>query len=223
LTNGESYRIIKSNDRFIYKLNPMPKVTEAHSAARRQQIIDAAYRCFARKGFHQTSMRDIYEEAKLSPGAVYHYFPGKDAIIQASFEFDYQRTQALLEAASASDEPLNALAELIAFLFHGIEGAAELDAGRVNVQGWGEALVNPSLRENRQRLVEHYLSALAQIVRQAQALGQLDPLLDPHALGRILLSLYYGLELQKALDPAVEVAPYAAAVSALLRSTSPRT
>jgi len=38
----------------------MPKVSEAHSAARRQQIIDAAYRCFARKGFHQASMRDIY-------------------------------------------------------------------------------------------------------------------------------------------------------------------
>ncbi len=60
----------------------MPKVTEVHSAAR-HQIIDAAYRCFARKGFHQATMRDIYAEANLSPGAVYHYFDSKDAIIQA--------------------------------------------------------------------------------------------------------------------------------------------
>jgi AcrR family transcriptional regulator len=198
----------------------MPKVTEAHSAARRQQIIDAAYRCFARKGFHQATMRDIYEEAKLSPGAIYHYFPSKDAIIQASFEFDYQRSLALFEAATASDDPLGALTDLIAFLFRGLEGAAELGAGRVNVQGWGEALVNPPLRETLQRVMTHYLGALTQIARQAQARGQLDPSLDPHAFGRILLSLYYGLELQKALDPAMEVAAYAAAVTALLRPTA---
>jgi AcrR family transcriptional regulator len=200
----------------------MPKVTEAHSAARRQQIIDAAYRCFARKGFHQATMRDIYEEAKLSPGAVYHYFPSKDAIIQASFEFDYQRSLALFEAATASDDPLNALTELIAFFFRGLEGAAELGADRVNVQGWGEALINPPLRESLQRVMTQYLAALSQIVRQAQAIEQIDPSLDPQALGRILLSLYYGLELQKALDPQIAIAPYAAAIAALLRSASPR-
>ena len=80
----------------------MPKVTEAYSAARRQQIIDAAYRCFARKGFHQATMRDIYAEANLSAGAVYHYFDSKAAIIQASFEFDYERSLALFDAAKVS-------------------------------------------------------------------------------------------------------------------------
>jgi AcrR family transcriptional regulator len=199
----------------------MPKVTEAHSAARRQQIIDAAYRCFARKGFHQASMRDIYEEARLSPGAVYHYFPSKDAIIQASFEFDEQRSLDLFAAATASDDPLKALRELIAFFFRGLDSAAELGAGRVNVQGWGEALVNPPLRETLQRVMEQYLAALADITRRAQARGQLDPSLDPQALSRILLSLYYGLELQKALNSDVDIPAYAAAVAALLRAATP--
>jgi AcrR family transcriptional regulator len=167
-------------------------------------------------------MRDIYEEARLSPGAVYHYFPSKDAIIQASFEFDYERSLTLFEAATASDDPLNALTELIGFFFRGLEGAAELGAGRVNVQGWGEALVNPPLRETLQRVMTQYLEALTQIVRRAQALGQLDPSFDPHALSRILLSLYYGLELQKALDPTIEVAAYSAAVAALLRAAMRR-
>jgi AcrR family transcriptional regulator len=200
----------------------MPKVTEAHSAARRQQIIDAAYRCFARKGFHQATMRDIYDEAGLSPGAVYHYFPSKDAIIQASFEFDYQRSLALFEAATASEHPLDALIELIGFFFRGLESAAELGAGRVNVQGWGEALVNPPLRATLQRVREQYLTTLAEIVRRAQAHEQLDPSLDPHAFGRILLSLYYGLELQKASDPGVDIAAYGATVVALLRAATPR-
>ena len=198
----------------------MPKVTEAHSAARRQQIIDAAYRCFARKGFHQATMRDIYAEANLSPGAVYHYFDSKDAIIQASFAFDYQRSLALFESAIAHDHPLQALYELIDFFFRGLESAAELDAPRVNVQGWGEALVNPPLLETMRQGIDFYLDALAQIVRKAQAAGQLDQTLDPQAVGRMLLSLYYGLELQKALNNEVAIEPYAKAIKTLLFSAT---
>jgi len=37
----------------------VPKVSDAHLAARRRQILDAAARCFARDGFHRTSMQDI--------------------------------------------------------------------------------------------------------------------------------------------------------------------
>jgi AcrR family transcriptional regulator len=198
----------------------MPKVTEAHSAARRQQIIDAAYRCFARKGFHQATMRDIYAEANLSPGAVYHYFDSKDAIIQASFEFDYQRSLGLLDAAIASDDPLKALHELLDFFFRGLESAATLGATRGNVQSWGEALVNPALLSSIRRVLDHYLDALSQIIRMAQELGQIDKSLDPRSVGRMLLSLYYGLELQKALDPEVEVDTYAAAIKTLLLSAS---
>jgi AcrR family transcriptional regulator len=201
----------------------MPKVTEAHSAARRQQIIDAAYRCFARKGFHQATLRDIYAEANLSPGAVYHYFDSKDAIIQASFEFDFQRSRALFDAAIASDDPLKALHELLDFFFRGLESAAALGAPRVNVQGWGEALVNPVLLETIRRVLDDSLEALSEIIRRAQELGQIDTSLDPRSVGRMLLSLYYGLELQKALDSEVEIDTYVAAIKTLLLSASQRT
>lgn len=194
----------------------MPKVTEAHSAARRQQIIDAAYRCFARKGFHQATMRDIYAEAKLSPGAVYHYFDSKDAIIQASFEFDYERSLALFDAALQRDDSLQALHDLLDFFFRGLESATALGAPRVNVQGWGEALVNPPLLATIHRVFERNLDTLAQLTRKAQAAGQLDPALDPQAVGRMLLSLYYGLELQKALDSTLAVEPYVRAIKTLL-------
>lgn len=199
----------------------MPKVSEEHSAARRRQIIDAAYQCFARKGFHQTSMRDIYQEAGLSPGAVYHYFASKDAIIQASYEFDYERSRELFAAAAASADPLAALTGLLDFFLQGLKSAAELGAGRVNVQGWAEALVNPALGEPLQRFLAYYQAAVSQLVRQAQAAGQLDPALDPEAVGQVVLSLYYGLELQKALNPALAVDPYAAAARALLRPARP--
>lgn len=200
----------------------MPKVSEQHTLARRQQIIDAAYRCFARKGFHQTTMRDIYQEAALSPGAVYHYFGGKHEIIAASFDFDYQRSIDLFTAAAASDDPLQSLTDLISFMFAGLREAAALGAGRVNVQGWGEALINPSLREVVRQSLEVYRTATADIVRRAQAAGQIDQAVDPAALSNALLSLYYGLELQLALDPQLDVEQYAQAVRALLHSVSQR-
>ena len=200
----------------------MPKVSEAHSLARRQQIIDAAYRCFARKGFHQTTMRDIYEEAELSPGAVYHYFAGKHEIIAASFDFDYRRSIGLFEAAAESDDPLGALSDLLDFMFAGLKGAAALGAGRVNVQGWGEALVNPPLLDSMRCMLGVYRDCTARIVRRAQAAGQIAPALDPSALANALISLYYGLELQLALDPETDVGGYAAAVRGLLNAAAAR-
>lgn len=194
----------------------MPRVTEAHKVARRQQIIDAAYRCFARKGLNQTTMRDIYDEAELSAGAVYHYFDSKDAIIEASFEFDYERSQALFESAIVRDDPVKAVHELLDFFFQGLESAAMLGAPQVNAQSWGEALVKPPLLNTIQRLLNSYLEALTKIISKAQAIGEIDQSLDPSAVGRMLLSLYYGLELQKALDNKVEIEPYVRAVKVLL-------
>jgi len=61
----------------------MPRVSEDHLTARREQILAAARRCFLRKGVHNTSMQDLIGEAGMSVGAVYRYFRSKDEIINA--------------------------------------------------------------------------------------------------------------------------------------------
>lgn len=48
---------------------------------RRDEILAAAQRLFARMGFHQTSMQQICAAAGMSPGNLYRYFPSKEAII----------------------------------------------------------------------------------------------------------------------------------------------
>lgn len=60
-------------------MSPRPDV----SAERKNQILEAALRVFARRGFYKARMDDIAEEAHLSKGALYWYFRGKDAILQA--------------------------------------------------------------------------------------------------------------------------------------------
>lgn len=198
----------------------MPKISDLDKQNRRQQIIDAAYRCFARKGFHQTSMRDIFEEAQLSAGAVYHYFRSKEEIIAGSFQFDYERSLDLFSAAVASNDPMQALEELVAFFLNGLKGAANVGASRVNVQGWGEALVNPKIEKTVLEVMDSYRNALSRLIARGQEVGQLDPALDPVAVSQLLMSIYYGLELQLALNPQLEVDKYNAAVKSLLRSIS---
>ena len=44
----------------------MPKISEEKRQARRLQILDAASRCFARDGFHATSMADIEQDMRNS-------------------------------------------------------------------------------------------------------------------------------------------------------------
>ena len=49
---------------------------------RREEIIEAAKRCFTSRGFHATSMVDIAREFGMSTGHIYNYFPSKLAIIE---------------------------------------------------------------------------------------------------------------------------------------------
>jgi AcrR family transcriptional regulator len=64
----------------------VPKIAEEARAARRDQIIAAAAECFARSGYHVTTMADIAEAAGVSKGTPYLYFPGKEALFIALYE-----------------------------------------------------------------------------------------------------------------------------------------
>ena len=197
----------------------MPKVTEEYIDTRRQQIIDAAYRCFARKGFHQTTMREIYAEAGLSAGAIYHYFQSKEEIIEASFIFDYQRGLPIFQQAAEEPDALTAIARLLSFFYAGLESAAAIGADRVNVQGWAEALVNPKLQIPLHESLQAFLEQLNKVVQRGQAAGVIDPALDPIAVGEVILSSYFGLYLQKAFNPNLDVSKYKQAALSLFEGS----
>ena len=59
-----------------------PKVVED----RREQIIDAAMRVFAQKGFVRATNKDVAHEAGITAGLIYHYFENKEALLMAVIE-----------------------------------------------------------------------------------------------------------------------------------------
>lgn len=64
----------------------MPKIAEQARAARRHQIIAAALACFARAGYHATTMADVAAQAGVSKGTPYLYFQSKEALFIALHE-----------------------------------------------------------------------------------------------------------------------------------------
>lgn len=65
-------------------MTPKPDpIQEQLIAARRTQILDAATRVFALKGFHRATVKEIAREAGLADGTIYLYFENKNALMLA--------------------------------------------------------------------------------------------------------------------------------------------
>ena len=135
----------------------MPKVTEAHRAARRDEIVGAALRCFAAKGYQRTSMADVIEESGLSAGAIYGYFAGKQELFAAVAGRVLEARRGELDAQRAHGEPL-APGQVMATL---IDGMRREPFGHVIVQLWAEAAVDPEMRG----LVQTVLARVRETVR----------------------------------------------------------
>src|SRR6266545_1576785 len=133
----------------------MPRVSEAHLAARRQQILDAARRCFLRNGFHSTSMQDVIAEAGLSVGAVYRYFRSKTEIIAAIAEGYAIEVKHVL-----GDLPVDrghGLSEVMQRAVEVIDANVGPDGMmRLAVQVWAEAMRDPAVAATLFSLVLGY-------------------------------------------------------------------
>lgn len=210
------------NVRFIFWVATMPKVTDAHRQARRQQILRAAFICFGRKGVHGTSMQDICEEADLSPGAVYNYFDGKADIIRAIAEESRGSLDTLFDSVdgeqSAPQQLVDVMERLGAFVDQ--PGDAEAGGHRVRVRLWGEALSASEVHELLRENLADFRERVAEIVREGQDEGTFRQDVNPEELARALLAFHQGMVLQKAIAPATSVEPVFEAVSTLLCEAS---
>ncbi len=193
----------------------VPKVTEAHMEARRQQVLEAAAACFARNGFHQTSIDDICREAGLSAGAVYRYFRGKEEIIRAISEAGHQRNLALIQAAQqtgSTEEIMGRLADAFFPLAGDPSAQTELC---MNVHFWSEAMRDPQIRALFLERMASVRAAFTAMTTRAQQRGEIDPALDPESIARVMMAMYSGLILRAALGTGPDVPRYIAAAKAM--------
>lgn len=73
--------------------------------ARREQILDAAVRCFSKKGYHETTMDDVVRDASLSKGTLYWHFKSKGDLFRALAELWFAEIIEVLDRARSSEGP----------------------------------------------------------------------------------------------------------------------
>ena len=192
----------------------MPKVTEAHLEARRHQIMDAAAACFCRNGFHHSTMHDICQQAQLSPGAVYRYFSGKEEIIESMLRERQRSSAAIIEAARGLGSTIEVFDELADVFFSHLE---DPQSCALSVELQAEALRSPRIRDALLCELRNVTGPFADLVRSAQAAGEINPSLDPEAIAQVMVSFFDGLILQKATDGSIDVWKYVAVMKAMMQ------
>jgi TetR/AcrR family transcriptional regulator, fatty acid metabolism regulator protein len=100
---------------------------QAAAADKRQAILDAAVRVFARQGYYATRVADIADEAGVAYGLVYHYFRSKEAVMTELFT---QRWSLLLsageEVSAGSAPPRQKLSAIAGFIIDSYRHDPEL-------------------------------------------------------------------------------------------------
>jgi AcrR family transcriptional regulator len=191
-------------------------VSEIHLSQRRQQILDAALRCFAANGFHSTSMRDVIHQSGLSAGAVYNYFPGKEELIAAAVS---PMLDALVTIADETLQPTRSPARGIAELLQRVAPIAlraDVDLSRIAVMAWGEALRDDTVRQLLVRAYPAVRTKLIEAVSAWRQAGRLPADTDDEALGQVLFATLTGFVMQHALFGDVDAGRYGNALSLLL-------
>jgi TetR/AcrR family transcriptional regulator, transcriptional repressor of aconitase len=174
----------------------VPRVSDEYLEQRRQQILDAARRCFARQGFYETSMQDVFREAGLSAGAVYRYFKSKDELVRAISAGAFGRMSTVIEDALA-EEPVPGLDEIAGRIAAAAQEMGGTDGpARIAPAAWAAAMHDPAVAG----IVKDVLAGLrASWIRAAQRMtddGRLPPDTDVDAAGSALFALLPGFLLQ---------------------------
>lgn len=81
-----------------------PKARPRAGRDRKQDIIDALYRCMARKGYAASTLSDVAGEAGMSSSHLLYYFPGKEAILEAFFREVSAEAKAQVEGLPEAPE-----------------------------------------------------------------------------------------------------------------------
>lgn len=176
-------------------MSPRPTV----EAERRQQILQAAWRCFAQHGYENTTMDQIAEVLPFSKALVYYYFDSKRDIFLALLgEWANGVVARWNDLLSANDPPDAKLRKCIHFAVEIL--TEDPDLPRVEMEFWGQLHREPAVTATIREIYAAFRAELAGIIREGIDQG-LFRQVDPEALAAFMVGAYDGLALQAVADP----------------------
>lgn len=148
-----------------------------------ERILTAAMNCFIRSGFRGASMNEICSEAGMSPGALYRYFPSKEAIIEKIAATHRQQSAEILARMSQSNNIVDAITNVgldhVRKMSMNDEGPGPRDSSaRLFVEVRAESMRNESVAaicELHEGLMREELLAAFSAAKER---GEIDPVTD---------------------------------------------
>jgi AcrR family transcriptional regulator len=185
------------------------------SEEKRRQILDAAVRTFAEKGYHATRVGDIAEEAGVAYGLVYHYFQSKEDVLETIFRETWTELLDAIRDVEEADVPAaEQLRQVSAILLR--SWRRQPDLVRVLVR---EVARSPEVQRRVDELSE-ISRAIARIVARGQEAGDFRSDVDPRLASWIVYGaieeILTGWVLGQLADGDDEVARAEATVLALV-------
>jgi TetR/AcrR family fatty acid metabolism transcriptional regulator len=166
---------------------------------KRERILDAAVRVFAREGFHATRVSEVAKAAGVADGTIYLYFESKDHLLISLFEDRVERLLAYLETelprAPSASQRLRRIIELQLGLLEGERDLAEV--------------VTVILRQSTKLMKGYaapkfnaYLDVIARVIAEGQAAGELRDDVSPHLAARAVFGALDAIAMTWALGKA---------------------
>ena len=183
----------------------MPKVSQEHLESQRLHILMAAFKCFGRKGFHETTMREICKEAEMSPGAVYNYFDGKKAIIRAIAEKSRSTVHDLFDSVDQSKSAVHTLQEILKKMAEHIEYPETENGHVIRIRLWGEILKDEELKNIFKENINDLTIRLSELIEKAKKEKGIRSNINESDLAQFIIATYQGMVLQQALNVNTEV------------------
>jgi len=169
----------------------MQQLTDKRSR-KREKILRAAIKVFARKGFYSARIKEIAHTAKVADGTIYLYFKNKDDILISIFA---DRMDALngkmLEIAESRVSSAVKVRRIIELQLGNLRGHRDLaEVITINLRQ-----SNRFLKQYAAPRFNHYLDIMARIVREGQEQGEFESAYPPRVLACALFGALDGLML----------------------------
>jgi len=175
----------------------MPKVIDHEQ--RRSEIIDATWRLIVQHGFAAATMREIAAAAGFANGALKHYFPGKDEIIEGAFQRGLERTRRHIAEEVADKQGIEALQAYVISAMPMDAEAAE--AARVLLSFWESGLGSARLRGIYQDHLDQWKASLEALVARCRADGSIRSATSDADLAVELILMTTGATTMSVISP----------------------
>jgi len=167
-----------------------------------QQVLDQAMQLFWRKGYANTSIKDLTEVTELQPGSLYAAYKNKRNLFVLSLDFYFDNLfEAVRSILESTSPPLNRIRQFFDFLIsQKIEDKQVKSCLLVNTLleiPLDDGDINPRVVAMFQRFEQLFENAL----REAQETGDLADNIQPQAMAKMLMSGVIGIQVYNRMQP----------------------